>query len=803
MNIKLKFLSLYFILAFSASVFAGIENADPKTIAIKDIKIIGNKKVSEFQIRENILIKEKEYEIAEFSGLLEKSLKVLHATNFFKNVSFKMDEKDSQTIYLYVDENQVFDEFEITGLHNAKSGKDDTETIDKVKDMIDYRRGDFIDDNKTFKIKEKIKMFLKSEGYYYADVKTDINIVDEKHNRVKLVFDIFEGAEIKVKFVNLYSREKMKKLKKTIMHYKMKTDKGDIYKPAEFEEDINKIKLSVWNEGFMNAKIHHEFVDYKTENKIGINIYIERGKKYYIKDYAISGNVNFSTEKISKQIKITKGQLFNYNDFSESVKNIQDIYAEEGYIETKVDPEQIPIGDNEVKFDFKISEGNKIYIDKIIITGNYKTREKVITRELLVKSGDVMNTKKIDLSRRNLVMLNFFDNVDIKIEEGSKPLHKNLIFQVEEGRTGTLSLGAGYSSVDKFVGFVEVTKNNFDLNDFWSFTGKGQKVNARIEYGKDRQNFELGWSDPWFNDNLNDTAKPSPKSPLFLGYNIYRLTRNPDDYDIQRTGGNIKLGRKLGYYNRGFLKYQFEQVKIYNVLLPDSGSTSDIWEEVKDLPGNQKKELQSSITLELNRNTTDSVKWPTNGYIINHTNEISGGIIGGDVDYWKSEIDASLFFPMVNTKLGRQVLALHCSAGSVKNIFSSGDVPSYEKYFLGGSTTIRGYSERSIKFISYSSTDTSTYTEGGKTHAYFNLEYRIPLVKDTISAVLFYDGGTLHRQPFRFQKDDWRFGYGFGFRISTPMGDLRLDWARRVNDTIPGSNDKGRTEIHFNIGNMF
>ncbi len=210
-------------------------------------------------------------------------------------------------------------------------------------------------------------------------------------------------------------------------------------------------------------KVHYELIDYKIEDKIGIRIYLEKGKKYKVADYTVSCNTTFNNDKLLKLIKLEKKKYFNYDNMMESIKSITDVYAEEGYIETHVEPDQKITGDGLVTFDFKITEGNRIYIEDIVIKGNFKTRDKVVRREILVKPGEVLNSKKVDLSRRNLVMLNYFDKVDVKILDGKSPVNKILIFEVEEGRTGTVSFGAGYSSVDKFVGFVELTKNTCEL----------------------------------------------------------------------------------------------------------------------------------------------------------------------------------------------------------------------------------------------------------------------------------------------------------------------------------------------------
>jgi len=798
-----KYLCVSFlgIILFLRCLYAAeSDNNTVRKIYIKDIKVSGNNVVSVFDILENILIKPQEYTVNNFNELLDQSIKILYSTNRFKNIQFKIEGKDTETVYLEVEEFPLFEDFEFQGINNIKSNKDDTAYIEKLSEFVDFMRGDFVSDKRLHQISEKIRQYFVNEGYYFARVTTHLIKKNPQKNYVTVIFEIFEDAEVKVKYIDIYSKEHLNKLKKMIIKYKATIDKGDVFKPQDFEVDINRLRVKYMNDGYMNIKIHYDLIPYKKENKLGIKIYLEIGKKVYVRDFKITGNKNFETDKLLKSIKLEKDKFFSYDGLMDSIRGITDIYAEEGYIETRVEPMQKFLSDTEVVFEFQITEGNKIYIEDIIITGNYKTQQKVISREIIVKPGEVLNSKKVDLSRRNLVMLNYFEKVDVRILEGKNAVNKILEFVVEEGRTGTLSFGAGYSSIDKFVGFLEVSKNNFDATDFWSFTGKGQKLNLRIEYGKSRKNYELGWSDPWFNDNVNDTTKPSPAKPLFLGYNLYRVTRNPDDYELQRTGGSIKVGRKFGYYDKVFLKYQFEEVRIFDV--DPVNAPTDIWNEVKDLPGNKKRELQSSFTIEYNRNTTDSPRWPTKGYIFNFTNEIAGGFVGGDVEYLKDEIDLSIFIPGFKTKLGQQVIALHGAAGTVDNIFSNKDVPSYTKYFLGGSNTVRGYSERSIKFVERDSS-WNIISYGGLSNMYFNLEYRIPLVKDTISNVIFFDGGNIFKTSASFSTIDWRYGYGFGFRITTPMGDLRLDWARRISDTYPGARDKGRTEIHFNIGNMF
>ena len=493
---------IFFVFTFRIFAEDQNQNTDMKSVVsqriinLRDIKISGNITVSEFEIRENILLKEQSYEINKFYDLLDKSLKILYATNKFKNIEFTIDKTDTQVLFLNVEELLILDSYEIIGLNNIKSGKDDTDTINKINELVDYIRGEYILENRNHQIAEKIRAHLMNEGYYYCKVTPYIVPLTENKTRAKVIFDVYEGPQVKVKYVNIYGKEKLSKYKKLKTKFKMKTDVGDIFKIGDFEMDINKIKIELWNYGHINSKVNYDIKNLNLEDGVGIDIFIEKGNRYKVREIAISGNKNIETAKLEKLIKLEKNKYFNYDNYMETIRSITERYAEEGYIETKIDPEQKIISENEVNFNFKITEGEKYFVENILIIGNIKTREKVIKRELLIKPGEVMNAKQIDLSRRNLIMLNYFDKVDVKILDGSKPYHKILIFEVEEGRTGTLSFGAGYSSVDKFVGFLEVSKNNFDATDFWSFTGKGQKASMRVEYGNSRKNYELSWSDP-------------------------------------------------------------------------------------------------------------------------------------------------------------------------------------------------------------------------------------------------------------------------------------------------------------------
>ena len=374
-------------------------------------------------------------------------------------------------------------------------------------------------------------------------------------------------------------------------------------------------------------------------------------------------------------------------------------------------------------------------VGEIVIEGNQKTRDYVIERELTFKPGDILRRDQVRRSIERINMLGFFNYVTANFYETDDPNAVGVRIEVEERRTGLASIGAGYSSQDGFIGYVEVRDNNF--------FGRGQRVNVRWEFGANRNTYDLGFYAPYLvGRNLSFET------------NLYNRTTQRthlgEKYTDQRVGGDVTLGRPLGEYTRGFVRYKLEN-----------------WTQTPE-GGTAESGATRSVTLSTITNTTDHPFSPTRGYRLGLSAEFAGGFLGGDVNFTKYQADLSRYFRVGSSG---QVVALRAMYGHGNNL------PQHEEFVVGGSETVRGYD-----FGAFS----------GQRMVVFNAEYRFPIT-EAVQGVVFADLGRAFdpSEPIGF--NDLKFGYGVGVRLDTFLGVIRIDYGIGENG--------GRT--YFSIGPTF
>lgn len=803
LSVLLLFCSVYTTGSFSLDL-----EGEPEIIHVRAVLFKGNVNLSTNYLNSIIGIEAGEYTKSQIKERISIDKQILAKLDFFSDIEATLD--GDGVLSFKLTEHPMLSSIDFYGINAVKSSQDDTDTVNEIRQLNQLQPNTILRPALLGESINNIKEYYYLKGYPLAEI-IPIITIDTQLNQASLIYEIIENQQIKIEKTDIYFYEDYNRfqefLKRFITRWRIKQKSRKKFNPLQLENDINGLRFRLYNKGYIESRIEAHYYYNESRDKVYITINIFQGPQFKLGDVEISGNTLFTDEEVLGNITLEKGDIYKNNEFMESIDMINMLYREKGYLDVDVDFQYKLSEDQYIHYQLTITEGEQYYIDKILIRGNLKTYYKVIKRELYVKEGEVFDQKKIDLSRRNLIMLNFFDSVQIYLEPSEKENYKNLIIEVVEGRTGTLTFGAGYSSVDKFVGFVEVSKNNFDLYDLWSFTGKGQKIHIKSEFGKNRTNYEIGWEDPWFNDKTDDTSVQSPEIPIFLGYRVYNLKRLLDEYDIARVGASIQVGRRIGYYNRIFVRYQYEHVKIDNI--DTRIAPIDIIQKV-DAGGGQSKEVSSSMNISFIRNTTDNPRYPTKGYILNLLSEISGGILGGDIDYVKPTLDFSYFIPLFNTNAGRHCIAFRVRGSVVDNIFTDKPLPDYSRFYLGGANSIRGYPDGEIKFFEdWTGTIGDTeYTfanlsRGGESQLFFNLEYRIPLVENQIYLAAFLDGGNIHYDPMKMNFNEFRYGTGIGVRIDTPVGQIRLDYGYRFNDTTDRTYPGKNSEIHFSIGPMF
>jgi outer membrane protein insertion porin family len=630
-------------------------------------------------------------------------------------------------------------------------------------------------------LKEDIAALRKEyERHGLLDVQIEHKIDTDVHtNKAIINVTFIEGKQIKIKkiYVDNNYRFSDRKIISLIKTRKAGFLSAGFYKEEQFNEDLERIKAFYLKNGYLDVKVDYR-LDYDTQKNIYIRLIIDEGKQYTVGSITFKGMEKYSEEDIHKNLKacLVDG-VFTYDALKDDVANIQSFYYGKGYIFVQVkDATSLDAASGKVNITYAIVENEVAYVDRIEIKGNLKTQDKVIRRELRIKPGERFDGDKLKRSKERLYNLGYFEEINYDTEPGTEENQRNLVVDVKEAKTGSFSFGGGYSSIDQFVGFVEIEQKNFDWRNWKTFTGGGQDLKLRAEAGSVRRNFELSFTEPWIFDH-----------PVSFGFDAYNRIhdKNTDvgyGYVEKRLGGDLRLGKDFGEYIKSGLTYRLEQVDISDI---DDTATSDLKEE-------EGKNIISSTEFALTRDTTDNVFNPTRGLVLSGSYELAGGPFGGDKNYNKFFVLASQYVPM----FAKGVLQFQARAGVVQAFGDSDKVPIYERFYAGGANTIRGYEERSVGPIDPSTSDPL----GGESLFVANIEYTVPLL-EFIKGALFIDTGNVWSKVSDFGSGGFKTGVGFGVRIKTPVGPLKLDYGIPMNKQPGKDSREGR--FHFSMSHGF
>lgn len=449
-----------------------------------------------------------------------------------------------------------------------------------------------------------------------------------------------------------------------------------------------------------------------------------------IKDIIIEGVQSYSEEEILSLLGIEKGELLNHNKILEGRREIERVYQEAGYILAMFT--DLNLSEDGI-LKIKINEG---YINDIIIKGNEKTKDFVILRELEFAPGDVLNMNVLQNSFQNLVKLNLFSEFNPQLERVSIwDNTANVIIEVVEAKTGLLGAGVTYSTKDGWLGFVDIQERNL--------LGNGQTLGFQWQFGG-ITNYSLNFYEPWLLGTRTS-----------FGIGIYDRTLKGINVDkVHRRGGNILLGHNLINEWDGMIKYSVENYKEYD---DADGSVPDY------------ESVLRSITLQVDRDTTNHPFNPTGGAIDIFSIEYAGDFLGGTENFVKYNLDMRRFYPGFKDN--------HAWGVRLKAGVGEGNLEK-RQYHLGGSESLRGY--KSMEF-------------SGDSLLLMNLEYRLPIA-DNFTAVVFADAGNVWEKGESISLGDLKYSIGAGLRMNTPIGQLRLDY---------GFNEDGKGQPHFSIGHTF
>jgi outer membrane protein insertion porin family len=447
-----------------------------------------------------------------------------------------------------------------------------------------------------------------------------------------------------------------------------------------------------------------------------------------------------------------------------------------------VTPEpQLDEATKRVNLTYHIAERELVYVRRVDVKGNLRTKDVVVRRELRLYPGNTFDGARIRKSVDRLYNLGFFEEVSVDTEPTDQPDQEDLVVQVKEAKTGSFSFGGGFSSVDRLVGLFEVEQRNFDWRNVPTFTGAGQDLRFRVEVGTVRRFFDLSFTEPWIFGH-----------PVSFGVDLYNRTRLRSrnlglGFEEEQRGGGIRLGKEFTDLVRGGLSYQIYRTEISDVVAEASA----------DLKAEQGRNTVSVAATSVSLDTRNNRFDPTRGFFLFTSADLAGGIFAGDKDFFRLQAGASHYWPHFD----RFVFESRIRTGLVDSYGDSEEVPIFERFFGGGSGTIRGFEERRVGPRDSSSNDPI----GGEATALMSAEEVMTLVKDErgkpiLKGSVFLDVGDVWRRVSEYG-ESLKTGTGIGARVNTPIGPLRLDVGFPVSRVEDG--EKRRPRFHFNISRSF
>jgi outer membrane protein insertion porin family len=733
---------------------------------------VGPEAVSESLVRANIRIKEGDpyNRVA-----VDDDVRNLYATGYFYNVRVADERTPEGVIVTYILQAKP----RLTDIRFSGNKKF---SVSKLRKRVKSKTGETMDEHKLFADTLEIKKAYQKSGYSQTEVKY-VPIVDPNSGRATVTFEITETPKIKIKDVEFvgakaFSQRKLRKTIKTRRRWMFSWLTGSgVLKDEQLQEDKEKLAEFYRNAGYIDFELRDVKYVYDTPNRLRLQFVVYEGSQYRVGAVDFKGVTLFSTNEIAAKLKMNVGETFTPRGLARDVEIIQDMFGTKGYIDVTVLARRKPnVQTGTMDLLYEIQEGNKSYIEKIEIKGNTKTKDRVIRRELSVSPGEVFDMVRVKRSRQRLEGTQFFERVETHAEPTDVPDRKNLVVAVNERNTGNIALGAGFSSVDSILGFVELTQGNFDLFNPPYFMGGGQKMRLRAQVGAERQDYEISFVEPYF---LGRKLAFS----VDLYHRELRYVSRKDFYDERRTGARFGFTKPLGSeFLIGGISYTIENIGIFDV---PTNAPPAIQAEEGD-------RLVSKVGLSLAFDTRNSVMLPDRGQRTEFRTEVAGGPLGADTDFYKLELTSHWFFKGF---FEGHVLEVAGGVGTVENYDDSDSVPLFDRWFLGGINSLRGYRYREV------GPKQQGEPIGGETYWLGSVEYSVPIIERLRFAV-FYDIGMVYEDAFSFEENGetgfYNDNWGVGVRLNIPhLGPLRLDYGIPITSD---DDNESSGRFQFSVG---
>src|SRR4030095_10445298 len=599
--------------------------------------------------------------------VVEQDIAALYKTGSIQNVRiFAQPQGDGLKVIVAVHTRSILREIVIDGAERVKP--------ERLRKEIKLKLNQPVNEQALEEARQKIIEVYQGRGFTDVSVQFRVDPIDQKRGTARVTYTVTEGAKGAVRRIDFEGnthlsarvlRKQMKTRSRTPIYFMDKSGRLD---EAQLQQDLDKVREFYHDHGYIDVEVKDVRRERMEKGPMILTIVVVEGPQYHVHKRTITGDENTTEERIRALLKMKEGSVYSPKQLRDDAKAVADAYGSGGYVDSVIQPEGMPAGPALIDVHFSIEEGVRSFVNRVNIEGNTRTKDKVIRREVLVAPGDVFNTVRVDITKKRLENLGYFAKVETYPEETEIPGRKDLTVLVQEKRTGSLSFGGGYSTVDQVVGFAELNQGNFDLFNWPSFTGGGQKFRLRIQYGTQRKDFILSIREPYFLDRR-----------LSLNGQVFFTEANylSSEYDQRNYGFSFEARKPINTYTYASLGYMLQDVDIYNV---DPNASDFILSQ-------QGSSVESKIFSSVVYDSRDNPLLSRRGQRIALSPYIAGGFLGGDVQIYGWALEGSQYFHLP----WDTILLINGEVATVSQWGSGDEVPIFERLFLGGSNNLRGF----------------------------------------------------------------------------------------------------------------
>ncbi len=649
----------------------------------------------------------------------------------------------------------------------------------KLAKETKLKSGGSMSDSDILEARRNIEKYY--QGYGYPDVLVTHRIQDTGQAGLSdLIFVIDEGSKNEVRkirfegntvFTTPELKKEMKTKEKGWFSWLTKSGRFESY---QLDEDLDAVLDYYRSNGYLRASSPGMRRDPVGDGRVDLVIPIVEGEKYTVAGVSFGRMTVFKDEELYPSMTLVGGDAYSSAKMRDDIKTIRSFYGSRGYADALVSPDIKDAGPNRVNVKYQITEGSRFKVGRVNIQGNTKTKDKVIRREVPLNPGDWFNTVELETTKARLENLQYFADVQATGTPAGSG-YRDVDILVEERNTGSVGVGVGFSSIDNVVGFLTLEQSNFDIMNPWNFTGGGQRFGMNLRAGSERSEFSISLVEPWFLDQR-----------LALGGELfYRQSQYFSEvYEQTNAGGAIYVRKPLTEKSSLKLEYRLEQVGVD----VEAGASAFFRANVQD--GDF---LRSAVTLNYLYDNRDSTIITRTGERLDVSLTMAGAIFGGDVDtitlsalgakYWNLKWDT--------------ILSVNGELAFVDAI--NGTVPVFERMFLGGGRTLRGFEFRDIGGARDDGPGGSGEVVGGQSLAYMTVEYTVPII-ETVRGAAFFDAGFVNTGSWDIAPEDVYSDVGLGVRLKLPISPvpLALDYAFPVSVPDTAADKGGQFQFYLN-----